>query len=204
MPTRELDASARLGVPVSLSVVADPVSPGALAAGERAQWRALAPGPRRDEWLLGRTALKQLVPDGADTSAMTFPHPRFSLTHGGGRGVAARVEGEVVGTGVDFEPFRRSADPRSARFFLRPVEHVGVCDASSLLRLWTVKEALYKATPDNAELVLVDYEIGDATRRWGEATGPRGELMRYASMETADGQLTVAVCILGARRHGAV
>lgn len=177
-------------------------SPGCrLTAGEQAQWEALAPGPRRRDWLLGRAALKQLLGAGTDTSALRFPHPRLSLTHAGGVAFAVQAPvGDVVGTGVDYEG-ARPADPRTARFFLRAGEQDAARDAANLLRLWTVKEALYKATPDNDDAVLLDYELADARCACGWATGPGGEAMRYFSAGAAGGVITVAVCLAG-RREG--
>lgn len=178
-----------------------------LTPGERAQWRALSPGPRRRDWLLGRAALKQLLGAGADTSGLRFPHPRLSLTHAGGRAFAVHIAAAgVVGTGIDYEPWRRPPDPRTARFFLRPGERATALDATGtdLLRLWTVKEALYKATPDNAEVVLLDYELHDPRCAQGSATGPRGERLHYASLVTFTGVLSIAVCVAGEAQRVAV
>lgn len=169
-----------------------------LTPGERAQWRALSTGPRRRDWLLGRAALKQLLGAGADTSGLRFPHPRLSLTHAGGRAFAVHIAAAgVVGTGIDYEPWNAAADLRTARFFLRTSEQVAVRDAATLLRVWTVKEALYKATPDNAGAVLLDYELHDPRCARGSATGPRDERLRYASLVTSTGVLSVAVCVTG-------
>ncbi|MEO7836505.1 MAG: 4'-phosphopantetheinyl transferase superfamily protein [Acidimicrobiales bacterium] len=195
---------AHLGVPVRVASVSEPVAPVSLTAGEQDQWSALAPGPRRHDWLLGRAALKALLPRDTDTSALAFPHPRLSLTHAGGWGFAVEAGGDVAGVGIDYEAWGRPADPGTARFFLRPAEQAQVSGAESLLRLWTVKEALYKATPDNHDAVLVDYRLGDAACLWGAATGPRGEQMRYASIEAALGVVTVAICLVGERRRAAV
>lgn len=176
-----------------------------LTPGERAQWRALSPGPRRRDWLLGRAALKQLLGAGADTSGLRFPHPRLSLTHAGGRAFAVNITAAgVVGTGIDYEPWNGAADLRTARFFLRMSEQVAVRDAATLLRVWTVKEALYKATPDNAEVVLLDYELHDPRCAQGSATGPRGERLHYASLVTFTGVLSIAVCVAGEAQRVAV
>ncbi|MDQ3610103.1 MAG: 4'-phosphopantetheinyl transferase superfamily protein [Actinomycetota bacterium] len=109
---------------------------------------------------------------------------------------AVQVE-HVVGTGVDVELTARRPDPRSARFFLRADERPSELSAAELLRLWTVKEALFKATPDNAEIVLLDYRLADAGAATGRAAGPGGEQLAYASALVPDGVLTVAVCLAG-------
>jgi hypothetical protein len=197
------ELSAGLGVPVRLRRARIPVPEHALAGGERRQWHALAPGRASRDWLLGRTALKALLAGATDTSVLSFPHPRLSITHAGGSAFAVAAGGEVpdddapvvVGTGVDHEPWRRP-DPRMARFFLHPREQ---STPLGLLRAWTVKEALYKAVPDNLELTLLDVELDDPDAPSGRATGPRDERLRYSVVDTADGPLAAAVCLGGHR-----
>ncbi|HVF14171.1 MAG TPA: hypothetical protein VM942_06190 [Acidimicrobiales bacterium] len=176
-----------LGVPVELVATGAPVAVADLSPGERAQV-PVVDGPRRGEWLQGRSALKQLLGPGTDTSTVTFPNRCLSLTHAAGLAVAARCdeEGGQVGLGVDFEG-RRAIDPRAARFFLRDQEQ------GDLLRLWTVKEALFKATPDNGGAMLLDYEVDDAGALAGTATDRRGRRFRYASRRLRQGWLTIAV-----------
>ncbi|MDQ6726385.1 MAG: 4'-phosphopantetheinyl transferase superfamily protein [Actinomycetota bacterium] len=117
--------------------------------------------------------------------------------------MAVRCDEDVRGVGVDFEPWRPEADLRVARFFLRPTELAAVTGAAPLMRLWTIKEALYKATPDNGPCVLLDFALADPGGACGHAVGPRGEALRYAAIDVAGGHLAVAVCALG-RRHGPV
>ena len=167
-----------------------------LHAREASQYQAIGSGDRRRQWLLGRTALRQLLPVGTDTGGLSFPHPRLSISHTGEVAFAVHVE-HVVGTGVDVELSARRPDPRSARFFLRADERRSELSAAELLRLWTVKEALFKATPDNAETVLLDYRLADIAAATGRAAGPGGEQLEYASALVPDGVLTVAVCLAG-------
>ncbi len=190
----EAEISAGLGVAVRVCRSRIPVPEGGLTGGERRQWQALAPGSSSRDWLLGRAALKALLPRTADTSTLSFPHPRLSLTHAGGVAFAVAAAGEaamVFGTGVDHEPWR-TTDPRMARFFLRPREQA---TALGLLRAWTVKEALYKAVPGNAEVTLLDIGLADPDASSGWATGPRAERLRYIVIDTAAGPLAVAVCL---------
>lgn len=194
-------ACAHLGVVVRVSSARRPLPLAALVGGERARLDGLASESRRRDWLLGRAALKALTAEGADTSQLAFPHPRLSLTHADGAAFAVRIDADVAGTGIDFERRGKGVDPRVSRFFLRPVEVAEAEDADSLLRLWTVKEALYKATPDNAEGVLVDYQLADAKATLGTALGPGDEELRYASVMVAAGVVTVAVCVTKARPH---
>lgn len=194
----------RLGVPVRIATVSEPLAPEALSPAERIRFDTLPTEARRRDWLLGRAALKALVGASFDTSGLTFPHPRLSLTHAGGTAFAVRAGADVLGTGVDFEPARAAADPRTARFFLGPTERATASTAGDLVRLWTVKEALFKATPDNDRVVLADYALDDPPGRSGTAAGPRGEDLRYATVAAVGGVLTVAVCLPGRRRRAAV
>lgn len=180
------EASRELGVPIRLHAARRTARLGALSPAERAQVPA---GLRRQDWLLGRAALKALL-DGADTSMLRFPNRRLSLTHAAGLAVAVDAGGGQAGVGVDYEG-PRSPDPRSARFFLGEGERQ--C-GGDLLRLWTVKESLFKATPDNAGAVMLDYEVADPRLLIGTATDRHGRVFRYTSRCLNEGWLTVAVC----------
>ena len=178
--------SASLGATVAVRVVSRPVALADLSAGERAQLPRAA--GRQQEWLLGRAALKHLL-DGGDTSGVRFPDRCLSLTHAAGRAVATSCRGDQVGLGVDYEG-PRPVDHRVARFFLQDHER----DGADLLRLWTVKEALYKATPDNDQVAFVDYAVVDPEALAGAAHDRSGRAFRYASAHVGSGWVTVAVC----------
>jgi 4'-phosphopantetheinyl transferase EntD len=183
---------------VALKAVDQPAEIFDLTAGEREVALRLGDRRRRD-YLLGRAALKQLLADsGGDAtgSEVAMPHPCLSLTHGGGIAIAARSCAEpTVGVGVDWEP-ARAVDPAAARFFLTERES-GAIDARSddLLRLWTVKEALFKATPANGDLSLRMYETLDAAAELGEARldGSGALVFRYGSWRVNSGFLSVAL-----------
>lgn len=195
-----LTASGLLGVPIRLAAARRPLRPSALTAGEAARWRALPPGPRRNDWLLGRTALRRLLgPGDPDTSGLSFPHRRWSLTHAGGVAFAVACDTPVGGVGIDFEPARTTVDPRAGRFFLRPAEQDWLAAlpqrrrARALLRLWTAKEALYKATPDNGGALLGDYRLADPGAACGQASGPGAGTLHYVVVALDAGPLSVAV-----------
>jgi acyl carrier protein len=103
------------------------------------------------------------MPDGpASVSDMSqrgrwrFPHPRASVTHTERAGAAAvLVSGPASGVGVDLE-HDRPVSPAMTRFYLRDDEPPG-----DPLRLWTVKEAMFKADPGNATRLLRDYRVSD-------------------------------------------
>ncbi|HJV08575.1 MAG TPA: hypothetical protein VJ653_02815 [Acidimicrobiales bacterium] len=168
---------------VALAVATTPAPLSTLTPGERAQ---LPHGPRRHDWLLGRAALK--AAGAGDTSLLAFPNRCLSLTHAAGVAVAARCDGDQAGVGVDLEAWR-TIDPQSAPLYLRPGED------GDLLRLWTVKEALFKATPANAGVALVDYEVEDPLAYEGVAADRHGRTFEYQSRRRPEGWLTVAVCV---------
>jgi acyl carrier protein len=108
-----------------------------------------------------------------DPVGYRFPHPRASVTHTGRAGVAAvLVGGSAAGVGVDLED--QPVPPAAARFYLRDDE-----PHDDLLRLWTVKEAMFKADPANATRLLRDYRADDPA-------------YRHASSRHLGGWLTVA------------
>ncbi len=183
------DISGRLGVEARLAFATTPATPDDLSPGERAQCPA---GLRRNDWLLGRAALKRVL-GGGDTSHLRFPSRSLSLSHAGGLAVVVQVDGGQAGVGVDYEPWR-VVDPRTARFFLGPHERERARGEADLLRLWTVKEALWKATPQNLGATLVDYETDDDAEAAGGAVDGRDQVFRYASRSVDGGWLTVAVC----------
>jgi len=196
----EAALSAALGVGVTLRTATVPLTVEDLSPGERAAWERLpGDGPRRRDWLLGRAALKPLV-DGADTAGVAFPHRTLSLSHSGPMAVAVSVDGAGGGggggAGVDLET-RAGADPRAARFFLHEDEQAA--SPHAVLRLWTVKEALFKATPDNADRRLLDYRVTDPSAATGTATDVAGRTFRYASGLLDRYRLTVALCLEDAR-----
>jgi hypothetical protein len=174
-----------------------------LTAGELARYRGLAPWTAQP-WLAGRAALKRLLVEQGrdpDTSRLSFPDRRFSLTHAGDVALAVAVDvDESLGVGVDLE--RGLVDPGAARFFLRlPEIHWLRQEAlaqqpAHAQRLWTVKEAVFKADAANHDGLLVDYELMDPSAWQGAARhGNRGagDVWHYVTTETPWGLCTLAV-----------
>ena len=124
---------------------------------------------RRLDWLRGRNALKQLLSTlnyNDDTTELRFPNRRVSLTHAGGSAYAVGTPACCVGIGIDYEPLR-DVNINIARWFLNDDEirwlmhepRQNHCE--ELIRLWTIKEAAFKAHPDNEGLVLTKLAIAD-------------------------------------------
>jgi 4'-phosphopantetheinyl transferase superfamily protein len=183
-----------LGIRAQLAISDVPAPIESLTPGELGQSRKFPSGPACLDWLRGRAALRAVLPRGYDTSRLQFPNRAISLTHAGDLAVAVRTDDDCEGIGIDFEPWGTRVDPRAAHLFLGPVERVGLRGPDGLLRLWTIKEALYKATPGNQGCLLLDFEVHDTAASCGEATGPRGETLRYAALRLDRGSLAIAVC----------
>ena len=63
-----------------------------------------------------------------------------------------------------------------------------------LLRLWCVKEAVFKANPDNAGRSLADHTLANPENALGEAVTPEGRSVEYASWCESRTCLALAVC----------
>ncbi|MEV6315609.1 4'-phosphopantetheinyl transferase superfamily protein [Streptomyces sp. NPDC051776] len=173
-------------VPV-LAVRTDrPLEEGSLSPGERGLLDALPAGAqRRRQWLVARHALRVLLGllgRPRDVSRYAFPHPGLSLTHTDHDAVAAAAFGPVTrGVGVDLEPVRTEARLSAARFFLSEPEQNWLAGltpdvrAAEYVRLWTVKEAVFKSDPANSGTLLRDYLTLDPAARAGIARRPGSE-----------------------------
>ena len=182
-----------LGVPIACAQATAPLPVACLSAAESAELAAL-PAPRRGTWRLGRAAVKSLF--GAlgwkdEAAGLIFPHPLLSLTHAGGVAVAVhRLDNIAGGIGVDLEPGRDIVDG-AARLFLSTRER-SCLDAKGALRLWTVKEAVYKADLGQRGW-LGSYRVIDPGGYRGRALHQRGTGFRYCSRPLGDGFVSVAV-----------
>jgi 4'-phosphopantetheinyl transferase EntD len=188
-------------LPIVACFEAQPLTEARLTAGEQADFAKLTAPPRRESWLRGRAALKRLLASlggSDDTSTLKFPHPRLSLTHSDAWAVAVGTASEkLLGIGVDLE-VKSGPKPDAARRFLNPAEMVWLRRMEEeerprmLHRIWTVKEAAFKADPQNQGRTLKDYGMADPGYVAGKAR--RGErVFYYASFEVPGGFLSVAV-----------
>jgi phosphopantetheinyl transferase len=116
----------------------------------------------------GRAALKQVLHTLSQSETLLFeidfPHPRYSISHQPEMSIAVGLEGNSAARiGVDLEsqvPYSSAALhflTRKEQDFLMEIK---AADHGPLLkRLWTIKEAAYKADPNNRNRLLKDYEI---------------------------------------------
>jgi 4'-phosphopantetheinyl transferase EntD len=204
------------GVEVIVAHAAEPLDARELTARERTVLGHLAGGHRRREWLVGRRALRGALAAAGrppDTAGIRFPVRWASVSHSAGWAVAVAVpmdpggaahaggaEAAILGVGVDLE-LGASPSPGAARFFLRESETRRLRARADderdddRLRLWTVKEALFKADRDNASATLVDYEVVDpvaaAGRAWCVVRPGLG--FAYESDQVLGGVRTIAV-----------
>jgi phosphopantetheinyl transferase (holo-ACP synthase) len=188
-------------LPIVAVIESQPVGEDQLTAGEIAELGGLTAQLRRDSWLRGRAALKRLgaaLGGTTDTSTLKFPNPHLSLTHSEAWAVAiGLITPKLRGIGVDLE-LKSVPKPETARKFLNPSEMVWLRRMEEaehprmLHRLWTVKEAIFKADPDNAGKTLKDYALADPGFVAGRARRA-DRLFNYVSFEVPDGFLSVAV-----------
>lgn len=188
-------------LPILAVVESQPVPENQLTPGESAELTKMTSPLRRESWLRGRAALKRLAVEmhgSQDTSTLKFPHPNFSLTHSENWAVAIGViSTKLAGLGVDLE-IKGAPKAETARRFLNPSEMVWLRRMDELEhprllhRLWTVKEAIFKADPDNAGKTLKDYALADPGFKAGRALRA-SRLFHYASFEFPAGFLSVAV-----------
>ncbi|TDC60889.1 4-phosphopantetheinyl transferase family protein [Micromonospora sp. KC207] len=175
-----------------------PAAGAAPAAARRRDQAASREALRRVLVLLGREP---------QVTGRTFPHRTVSLTHCPAGGGAAAVDDpvlpEVVGVGVDLET-DRPLPRRAARYFctadeLAFVDALPPTDRSAqLLRLWTVKEALFKSDPENAHTALRRYQLPVPAAAGGVADrrgGTRRLAFVYASRRWGAEQLSVALAL---------
>ncbi len=198
---------ATLGEPLGLDLhfnIADGQECAAtLSLAEQKHYQALEDTVRAKSWLLGRAALKSLRTklDGrTDIDALRFPNARFSLTHSADVALAvAEPSGCLEGIGVDLEVDTR-IEPAAARFFLTEREQLWLQSQAAerwshhLLRIWCIKEAVFKANPGNIGRTLGDHELNRPADARGEARACTGQKMEYTSWCESRTCIALAVC----------
>ncbi len=204
IPTARLERvlSAALDLPIVMAAVnkrAQPVSPGALPEASRA-------GRRPDS--AGRKALALVMRRLGRGNALAarrlqVPHSQYSITHTAGTALAIGADTtQLRGIGVDLEDGAGIPTAGSALILTlherRQLDQHDGLTADALLRLWTVKEALFKADPYNHRRGWISaYEVR-SPRRWIGSARLRTEIgahrYHYATVALDRGFLSVAVC----------
>ena len=192
-----------LGLDLHFDVARGKCSAQGLSHAERTRYALLRKTARAESWLLGRAALKSLrrrVDGSTDIDALRFPNARFSLTHSGEVALAvAEPSGVLEGIGIDLELDTRM-QAASARFFLTEGEQEWLRSQASerwphhLLRLWCIKEAVFKANPGNTGTTLMDHEVDAPAEARGGAGASTGRRMEYASWCESRTCIALAVC----------
>ncbi|MBY0358029.1 MAG: 4'-phosphopantetheinyl transferase superfamily protein [Candidatus Obscuribacterales bacterium] len=160
---------------------------------------------RKNSWSRGRFVLKKLLErmeQDADTASITFPHRAFSLSHSGECAIAVFLKGEQAkGIGVDLE-FLREIKDESARFFLNDAERTWYFNLppelrmTNLIRLWTIKEAVFKSDLQNDSQTLSRYALFDPSSSSGQAERQAEAetfVFDYLSLDLGQSWLSVAL-----------
>lgn len=158
---------------------------------------------RRSRHVLSRLMRRTHNAGREDAAGLKMPHPRYSLSHCLTTVVAvANRLTHAIGIGVDIE-YGRMMNPGAAKFFMTEREQQimsqGNHAGSDLLRLWTVKEAVFKADLDNhCNFWFFDYETQDVQAWTGIASKVNSyerRRFRYTSVPYRDGFLTIAIAM---------
>jgi len=197
----ERQAKERLGCSLVIAQAGQGDGPESLTDQEKSYFHELQHLERKQHWLRGRCALKQVLAAygrSCNTLALAFPHPCFSLTHAGQFAFSAGVKAGAPGIGIDFE-IRRKVNPKTAHWFLTEAELEWLlCQAQPeepLIRLWTIKEAAFKSCPDNRGMVLKDFVITSLEAETCTVNTPvENRSCKVFSVEHLDGYLTLAIC----------
>lgn len=104
--------------------------------------------------------------DRAPDAVASWPCPFASLTHSRDVAIAVAVPPEVpaIGIGIDLE-HDRPIKPAMARLICGEHERAWLASlpadrhAAEVLRLWTAKEALYKADPAQGDAIVAEYTL---------------------------------------------
>lgn len=143
-----------------------------------------------DKHLAGKQALSQ-----TDYAS----HGYTSITHSGNLAFAVSTpkNDDICGIGIDLE-IDRELNTRTARMFLSPKELSELENPSNeeLLKLWTIKEAIFKSTPENNGLFLRNFEIKNRDSQKGSAfciNNPENEYV-FSSLRIDAGIISVAIC----------
>jgi 4'-phosphopantetheinyl transferase EntD len=198
MKRLELDLRRRLNGPVYLASARAPLAEHLLDSADRQRLASFTTTDRKNQWLRGRSALSAVAAKldiETRLSALNPPCPGISLTHNGRISIAAGIS-TAQGIGIDFESWRQ-IEAAMMRWFLTETEQNQLLVPSNFtrLRLWSVKQALFKASAANKGLLLTDFEIVEVAEMTGRARNcsRRNSELRYTSFMLRQGLLSIAI-----------
>lgn len=113
----------------------------------------------------------------------------YSLSHTETKSIIAIYE-ENYQLGADIE-LKRELSNRSRRYFLSTRELSKYKDIN-IIKLWTIKEAIFKAYKDNNMLGLLDFEIVSLEANKGKAIN-RNTQQQISFLFTEDNQYCLAI-----------
>ncbi len=197
----ERRASETLGMPLHIAACRSDEDAGDLNAAEHAELERFETEARRRDWRRGRLALKSVLRSldrSDDTSGIHLPVPQLSLTHSDEAAIAVGTPQLEALVGIDVEVPRR-VNARMALWFLNEPEldwlgkrNVSV-RAHDLVRLWTVKEAVFKCHPANRGLVMTDFTIAEPWSAASDVHDTAGRRFRCASFPEDLGIVSIAI-----------
>lgn len=198
MKQLEIDLRRRLNGPVYLASARAPLAEHLLDSTGRQRLASFTTTDRKNQWLRGRSALSAVAAKldiETQLSALNPPCPGISLTHNDSISIAAGIS-TAQGIGIDFESWRQ-IEPAMLHCFLTETEQEQLTVASNFtrLRLWTVKQALFKASAANQGLLLTDFEMDEIAEMTGRARNcsRANSELRYTSFMLRQGLLSIAI-----------
>jgi 4'-phosphopantetheinyl transferase EntD len=198
MKQLEIDLRRRLNGPVYLASARAPLAEHLLDSADRQRLASFTTADRKNQWLRGRSALSAVAAKldiETQLSALNPPCPGISLTHNDRISIAAGIS-TAQGIGIDLESWRQ-IEPAMLRCFLTETEQEQLTVASNFtrLRLWTVKQALFKASAANQGLLLTDFEMDEIAEMTGRARNcsRANSELRYTSFMLRQGLLSIAI-----------
>jgi phosphopantetheinyl transferase len=194
----EIDLRRRLKAPVSLASARAPLAEDQLDFTTRQRLTGFTTAERRNQWLRGRSALMTIAAKldiEPRLAALNPPCPGISLTHGERISIAAGIS-PAQGIGIYFGSWRQ-IEASLLRCFLTEAEQEQLTVQSNFtrLRLWTVKQALFKASAVNRGLRLTDFEIDEVAEITGRARNcsRANSQLRCTSFMLRQGLLSIAI-----------
>jgi phosphopantetheinyl transferase (holo-ACP synthase) len=158
----------------------------------------------QSRWVLEKLLCEESDMESRNAYKMKMPDKRYSLSHCSNTVVAVGSRlAQPKGIGVDLE-YGRKLTKQAVKLFLTESEQIALKNSTSVysqsaLRLWTVKEAVFKADLNNNDnFWFFDYETDNPHSIAGVATklsNKNNKKFRYASTKYGDGFLTVAIAL---------